>query len=283
MSEAIQFNDGRSEFFENPESVQSHFNAKQRKKIRRSAKKTEPQSQSQTPNSSLILKKIDPITLNQSKAFDAYMAGKNIINLGVAGSGKSFLAMWLALNDIMNGNKKKKLVIIRSAVQSRAMGFMPGNSKEKMKMYETPYTAICSKFFGRSDAYEILKKRGLLEFESTSFLRGETFDNCVILFDEMQNASFEELQTVLTRVGDNTKIMLCGDFGQNDLIFSKYDQSGLGKFMNIIKRMKEFEIINFKIPDIVRSGLVKAFYVALAKEEEDVHSRTIESTTRNNN
>lgn len=274
MTYPIQILDGYGEFFDTPRNATT--NAKQRRKEKRASKQTgnKPDQNQQPNNSSLILKKIEPITENQEKAFAAYNAGKNIANLGVAGTGKSFIAMWLGLNDILNGGKKKKLVIIRSAVQSRAMGFLPGNAKEKMRVYESPYVSICTKLFGRSDAYEILKKRGLIEFESTSFLRGETFENCVIVFDEMQNSSFEELQTVLTRVGENTKIMLCGDFGQNDLIYSKYDQSGLAKFMNIVKRMKEFSIVNFKIDDICRSGLVKSFYIALAKEDEYVSAKS---------
>ncbi len=265
MTGTIDKYDGNREFFEAPQLPPT---AREKRKAKRAARtRTEP------VQSSLFLKKIEPITTSQKKAFAAYQNNKHIANLGVAGSGKSFVAMWLGLNEIMNGGNKNKLVIIRSAVQSRAMGFLPGNAKEKMRMYETPYVSICTKMFGRSDSYEILKKRGQVEFESTSFLRGETFENCVIIFDEIQNASFEELQTVLTRVGDNTKIMLCGDFGQNDLIYSKYDQSGLAKFMNVLKRMKEFEIINYGINDIVRSGLVKSFYVALAKEDEFVCSR----------
>jgi len=142
------------------------------------------------------------------------------------------------------------------------MGFLPGNAKEKTKVYEGPYYDICTKLFGRGDAYEILKQRGNVEFVSTSFLRGSTFDDCIIVVDEMQNMNDQELHTVMTRVGENCRIIFAGDVKQDDLTSERFkESSGLKEFMSIIENMKEFKFVEFHKEDIVRSDLVKSYII----------------------
>lgn len=210
-----------------------------------------------------IDKGIRPMTKNQELAFDAWEDGYNLMLHGIAGTGKTFLALLFALNDTMSpDNPHEKVYIIRSTVPSRDMGFLPGNQKEKMAVYEGPYVSICTKLFGRQDAYSILKTRDTVEFISSSFLRGETFDNCILIIDECQNMADQELHTIMTRVGINCKIIFCGDVKQDDLTSErKKEVSGLRAFMPIIKNMQEFDFIEFVADDIVRSALVKSYII----------------------
>lgn len=209
---------------------------------------------------------ISPMTKNQEKAFDAWEDDYNLMLHGIPGTGKTFLALLFALKSVMvSGSIYKKVVIIRSTVPSRDMGFLPGSQKEKMAVYEGPYESICTKLFGRADAYGVLKSRDTIEFISTSFLRGETFDDCIIIVDEAQNMTFHELSTVATRMGNNCKIIFAGDFGQTDLLRSDRDQSGIRDFMKIVSIMSEFAVVEFDIDDIVRSGIVKSFILAKIK------------------
>jgi len=209
------------------------------------------------------IKDIDPMTDTQEDAFDAWDDGFNLMLHGMAGTGKTFLALYFSLSEIFEQNSYyNKLFIIRSVVPSRDMGFLPGSQKEKMKVYEGPYYDICNKLFQRGDAYEILKQRNQVEFMSTSFLRGETFDDCILVVDEVQNMSDQELHTVMTRVGENCRIIFCGDVKQDDLTSERYnEQSGLANFMKIIDRMKEFKFVEFEANDIVRSALVKSYII----------------------
>jgi phosphate starvation-inducible protein PhoH len=156
-------------------------------------------------------------------------------------------------------------MIIRSIVSSRDVGFLPGTIKEKMAVYEEPYRGIFSELFGRGDAYEVLKNKGIVEFCSTSYLRGTTLNNTFVILDEFQNCNYEEIRTILTRLGKNTRIFLCGDTRQNDLYRSKYDVSGMEEIVSVLETMKEFDIIDFGVEDIVRSDIVKSFIIA---EEE---------------
>ena len=209
------------------------------------------------------IKDIDPMTDTQEDAFDAWDDGFNLMLHGMAGTGKTFLALYFSLSEIFEQNSYyNKLFIIRSVVPSRDMGFLPGSQKEKMKVYEGPYYDICNKLFQRGDAYEILKQRNQVEFMSTSFLRGETFDDCILVVDEVQNMSDQELHTVMTRVGENCRIIFCGDVKQDDLTSERYNEhSGLANFMKIIDRMKEFKFVEFEANDIVRSALVKSYII----------------------
>ena len=203
------------------------------------------------------------MTKNQELAFDAWDDDFNVMLHGIAGTGKTFLALLFALTDVMNtSNLYKKVFIIRSTVPSRDMGFLPGTQKEKMAVYEGPYATIATKIFGRGDAYSVLKQKNLVEFISSSFLRGETFDDCILLVDECQNMADQELHTIMTRVGNNCKIIFCGDVKQDDLTSErKKELSGLRAFMPIIKNMREFAFVEFVTDDIVRSDIVRSYII----------------------
>lgn len=207
------------------------------------------------------LRYFDPLTDNQKIAFNSFH-NKNLMLHGIAGTGKSFMAMYLSLKEILNNpdSQFKRVVIVRTVVPTRDMGFLPGNSKEKTKVYEAPYYAICNELFGRGDAYDYLKNKGLVEFISTSFIRGITLNNSIVIVDEMQNATLHELDSVITRIGHNCKIIFCGDFRQSDFT-REHEKSGLTDFMRVVKSMRSFDLIEFDANDIVRSQLVREYII----------------------
>lgn len=207
------------------------------------------------------LKRIEPLTDNQKLSFEAYNQNRNLMLHGIAGTGKSFISLYLALNQVLGDNSQyRKIVIVRSVVPTRDMGFLPGNNKEKTKVYEAPYYAICSELFGRSDAYEYLKNRNIIDFISTSFIRGITLNDSIVIVDEIANLTGHELDSVITRIGKNCKVIFCGDFRQSD--FTKdQEKNGLMDFMKIIKRMRSFEFVDFQKEDIVRSSMVKNYII----------------------
>jgi phosphate starvation-inducible PhoH-like protein len=212
----------------------------------------------------LELKHIQPITDNQVRTFLAYDKGNNLFLHGCAGTGKTFISIYLALKELEDGrSRRRKLVIIRTAQSSKDIGFLPGDEKRKLEVYEAPYKAICAELYHRDDAYEILKQKGLIEFHSTSFLRGTTIDDAIILVDEVQNQRYVELRTVLTRTGDHSRVILCGDTKQDDLTSERYkESSGLVDMMRVFSRMGDMYTIQFEIDDIVRSGFVRDFIIA---------------------
>lgn len=200
-------------------------------------------------------------TPRQKQFFQKFKDYQVLSLSGFAGSGKSFCALAAALKSVEKG-EHAEVLIIRSAVPSREIGFMPGGKKEKISVYESPYTSICTKLYNRGDAYSILKQKGILQFESTSFLRGETFDNKILLIDEAQNMSDIELFTILTRVGVNCKVIICGDAMQDDLTSERYkERSGYLKMLTILQGMDEVLNIEFGVDDIVRSGFVKSLII----------------------
>lgn len=204
-----------------------------------------------------------PMTDAQKDAFDAWDDGFNLMLHGIAGTGKTFLALYFALKEVWNRKTPyKKVFIIRSTVSTRDQGFQPGTRAQKEAVYEEPYPPIASVIFGRGDAYQLLKQRQMVEFRSTSFLRGATFDDCIIVVDEMQNMSDGELHTIMTRVGQNCKIIFAGDIKQDDLTSKRFnEESGIRDFMRIIEKMDEFEFVEFLAEDIVRSDLVKSYII----------------------
>jgi predicted ribonuclease YlaK len=216
------------------------------------------------------LKTFDPLTDNQKKFFDAYKRQDYFIALhGVAGTGKTFCALYKALEEVLDRNNPfQKIIVVRSAVQSREIGHLPGDVSDKMEIYQQPYRQICETLFGRKDAWDRLEEQGHIEFISTSFIRGMSFDNAIIIVDEMQNLSFEEIDTVMTRVGYRSKIMWCGDYRQTDLNKKKNDVTGILKFFEIAHHMDAFTRIEFSVDDIVRSSLVKDYIVAKLKVED---------------
>jgi phosphate starvation-inducible protein PhoH len=226
------------------------------------------------------LKKFEPLTPNQALFFEAYKRGDYFTMLcGSAGTGKSFIATYKALEEVLDRSSSfHRVVIVRSAVQSRDLGFTPGSVEEKMSLYEQPYMQICHTLFGRRDAYEALKECGRVEFISTSFIRGMSFDDAIIIVDECQNMTFEELSTIMTRVGYRSKIIFCGDYKQTDLYRNNKDKSGMKKFHEIAKMMPSFTNIEFTTEDIVRSSLVKDFLIAVDKYENIMREDPLVST-----
>lgn len=221
------------------------------------------------------MKTFDPLTSNQKKFFDAYKQGDYFIALhGVAGTGKTFIAMYRALEEVLDkSNPFNRIIIVRSAVPSREVGHLPGDINEKTEIYRQPYQQICQTLFGRPDAYQRLEEQGHIEFISTSFIRGMSFDDAIILVDEMQNMTFEEIDTVMTRVGYRSKIIWCGDYRQTDLNKKKNDVTGILKFFDIAMHMSAFTKIEFTADDIVRSSLVKEYILAKLKYEDHVEGK----------
>lgn len=215
--------------------------------------------------SNLKIQPVTPLTENQKLTFASYNKDKNILLHGLAGTGKTFISMYLALDEILSkGSLYNKLIIVRSIVPTRDIGFLPGNTKEKTKVYEGPYYAICTELFGRGDSYELLKTKGVIDFMSTSFIRGMTLNDSIIIVDEINNMTFHELDSVITRIGRNCKLLMCGDFRQSDLS-KQSERQGLTSFMSILTRMDSFDYVEFKEDDIVRSGLVKEYILAKDK------------------
>ena len=215
------------------------------------------------------MKTFDPLTENQKQFYEAYKRGDYFIALhGVAGTGKSFIAVYKALEEVLDkSNTFDKVIIVRSAVQGREIGHLPGDIEGKLEIYRQPYIQICDTLFGRRDAYQRLEEQHAIEFISTSFIRGMTFDDAIIIVDEMQNMTYEEIDTVMTRVGHRSKIIWCGDYRQCDLK-RRDDKSGLVKFFDIAKLMTAFTKIEFTTDDIVRSSLVKDYILAKIQLED---------------
>ncbi len=232
---------------------------------RKERKRAREEKRNQQVN--LEMRTVKPITSNQRKAFDSFWSGKNMMLHGCAGVGKTYIAIYLGLQAILTDKAYDRLLIVRSVVPTRDMGFLPGNQQEKMKVYEAPYYAICTELFGRGDAYEVLKSKDIVKFISTSFVRGINFENCVVVVDEIQNLTFHEADSIITRTSKNCRLIYSGDIRQSDLNKGR-EKSGLRDFMEIIKRMKSFDMIEFDTSDICRSSLVKD-YIMIRNQLED--------------
>ena len=227
---------------------------------------TAKQMKRKKPINSDFLLDVKPLTENQEKLFDDYKKGKNIFAYGAAGTGKTFIVLYNALKEVLNERTPyEKIYIVRSLVSTREIGFLPGDHEDKSALYQIPYKNMVKYMFEMpSDAdfemlYGNLKAQGTISFWSTSFIRGTTFDNAILIIDECQNLNFHELDSIITRVGENTKIMLCGDASQSDLT-KTYERNGILDFIKIIRNMEdEFGITEFGVNDIVRSGLVKKY------------------------
>lgn len=204
--------------------------------------------------------------LNEAQAImiRSYFEGNHIIADGSAGTGKTFLSMWLALNSILSKDEHQdKIILVRSAVPSREIGFLPGSAEEKLEPYELPYKDIFAHVLDKYSAYDDLKASHKVSFMPTSFIRGLTWDNAIIIIDELQNLTFHEINSILTRVGTNSRIIACGDYQQSDLNHKKYDTTGIKDFLTVAKNMKEFDIVSFTKYDIVRSDFVKSWICAM--------------------
>lgn len=211
--------------------------------------------------------KVSPITDNQKKAFAAYKQGKNLFLYGAAGTGKTFISLYLAMQEVLDNRTPYDTVyLVRSAVPTREIGFLPGDEEDKTALFQVPYQNMVKFMFEQpnetafNNLYDKLKNQGSLFFLTTSFLRGITLDNAIIIVDECQNLNFHELDSITTRVGQDSKIIFCGDILQTDLQ-KQYEKEGMSKFMQILEAMNEFEMVEFNIGDIVRSGFVKNYLI----------------------
>ena len=220
-------------------------------------------------NSDLV--KVEPITDNQKLVFNSYKKGQNQFLYGCAGTGKTFVTLYLAMNEVLRSDTPyDRVVMVRSLIPTREIGFLPGDEEDKAALYQVPYSNMVQYMFKQpneqafSMLYDKLKTQGSFYFLSTSFLRGLTFDNSIIIVDECQNLNFHELDTIITRVGQDSKIIFCGDFMQTDL--SKVsERNGLFDFLRILEEMKEFNCVEFNIGDIVRSGFVRNYLIQKTK------------------
>ena len=215
-----------------------------------------------------IIKTIDPLTDNQEELFKQYKLQQNVVAYGAAGTGKTFITLYNALRDVLDERTPyEKIYIVRSLVATREIGFLPGDHEDKSSLYQIPYKNMVKYMFEMPDdsAFEMLygnlKTQGTISFWSTSFIRGTTLDNCIILVDEFQNLNFHELDSIITRVGEDTKIMFCGDATQSDLL-KQNERNGIIDFMRVLRLMPSVELIEFGVDDIVRSGLCKEYLVA---------------------
>lgn len=216
------------------------------------------------------LKEVNPLTVNQERTFDAWERGGHLLLTGTAGTGKSFLTVYLGMQAILENKEQTKMIIVRSVVPTRDMGFLPGSNKEKSKVYEAPYYSIFSELFGRSDAYEYLKNKNVVEFMTTSFVRGITINDAIIVVDELQNMTPNELHSVFTRIGKNCRVVFAGDIKQNDLNPRK-EESGFKDFFKVINKLNSFASIEFDRDDIVRSSIVREYIIA----REDLEDRGV--------
>ena len=215
-----------------------------------------------------FFKEIKPLTPNQERFFDQYDENKNLVAYGCAGTGKTFITLYRAIQDVLDPKTPyEKVYIVRSLVATREIGFLPGDHEDKSWLYQIPYKHMVKYMFQMQDdaafemLYSNLKAQGTIDFWSTSFIRGTTFDNAILLVDEFQNLNFHELDSMITRVGENSKIMFCGDATQTDLV-KQNERSGIIDFIRVLRNMSSFDIIEFSADDICRSGLVKEYIIA---------------------
>jgi len=229
---------------------------------------TTKQMKRKKPLGSNYLVDITPLNDNQKRLFKSYKDGKHLVAYGVAGTGKTFISLYNAISDVLNESTPyEQIYLVRSLVATREIGFLPGDHEDKADIYQIPYKNMVKYMFQMpSDAdfemlYGNLKAQDTIKFWSTSFLRGTTLDNSIVIVDEFQNLNFHEMDSIITRVGENTRIIFCGDASQSDLVKTN-DRNGIVDFMNVLRKMPSFDIIEFGIDDIVRSGLVKEYLTA---------------------
>ena len=229
---------------------------------------TTKQMKRKKPIGNTYLLDIEPITDNQKKLFDSYAEGKHLVAYGTAGTGKTFISLYNALADVLDETTPyERIYLVRSLVSTREIGFLPGDHEDKADIYQIPYKNMVKYMFQMpTDAdfemlYGNLKAQETIKFWSTSFIRGTTLDNAIVIVDEFQNLNFHELDSIITRVGENSRIIFCGDASQSDLVKTN-DRNGIHDFLNILRKMPSFDIIEYGIDDIVRSGLVKEYIIA---------------------
>ena len=229
---------------------------------------TAKQMRRKKPINADFLRDIEPLTENQEELYRCYKNDQNLVAYGAAGTGKTFITLYNALEDVLDPRTPyEKIYIVRSLVATREIGFLPGDHEDKSLLYQIPYKNMVKYMFEMStDAdfemlYGNLKTQGTISFWSTSFIRGTTFDNAIIIVDEFQNLNYHELDSIITRVGENTKIMFCGDASQSDLAKTN-ERNGIHDFIKVLRVMPSFDMVEFGLQDIVRSGLCKEYLLA---------------------
>lgn len=229
---------------------------------------TAKQMKRKKPINSDLLLDINPLTDNQRRFFESYSEDKHLVAYGCAGTGKTFIALYNALQDVLNEvTPYEKVYIVRSLVATREIGFLPGDHEDKSSLYQIPYKNMVKYMFEMPTdtdfdmLYGNLKAQETISFWSTSFIRGTTFDNAILIIDEFQNLNFHELDSIITRIGENSKIIFCGDATQSDLTKTN-ERNGIVDFMNILRKMPSFDLVEFGVDDIVRSGIVKEYLLA---------------------
>ena len=229
---------------------------------------TAKQMKRRKPINNDFLRDIEPLTPNQQILFNSYASGKNVVAYGCAGTGKTFITLYNAIKDVLDEKTPyEKVYVVRSLVATREIGFLPGDHEDKSSLYQIPYKHMVKYMFEMPTEadfhmlYGNLKTQGTLDFWSTSFIRGTTFDKTIVIVDEYQNLNYHELDSIMTRVGSQSKIMFCGDATQSDLIKTN-ERNGIIDFMRVLRLMPSVDVIEFGIEDIVRSGLVKEYLMA---------------------
>ena len=229
---------------------------------------TSKQMKRKKPINADMMRDIEPLTDNQKSLFEAYAKDQNLVAYGVAGTGKTFITLYNALKDVLDPSTPyEKVYIVRSLVATREIGFLPGDHDDKSYLYQIPYKHMVKYMFEMpSEAdfnmlYGNLKAQDTIDFWSTSFISGTTFDKTIVVVDEFQNLNYHELDSIMTRVGTQSKIMFCGDASQSDLIKTN-ERNGIIDFMQILRIMSSVDVIEFGVEDIVRSGLVKEYILA---------------------
>ena len=242
--------------------------AVKRRKTFPAAKQTAKQMRRKKPINIDHLKTIEPLTSNQERVFKSYSEGKHLVLHGAAGTGKTFISLYLALQQVLDeGNPYDKVYMVRSLVPTREIGFLPGDHEDKSNLYQIPYKNMVKYMFEMPDdnafqlLYDNLRTQETISFWSTSFIRGTTFDNSVIIVDEFSNLNFHELDSIITRIGQNCRIIFSGDVAQSDLVKNN-ERTGILDFLQIVQAMPSFDSIEFGIDDIVRSGLVREYLIA---------------------
>ena len=235
---------------------------------------TAKQMKRKKPINSDFLAPVEAITDNQKLLFDEYDKGQNIVAYGAAGTGKTFVTLYKALREVLDENSPyEKVYLVRSLVATREIGFLPGDHDDKSALYQIPYKNMVKyMFMCNTDSdfdmlYGNLMAQETLKFWSTSFLRGTTLDKAIIIVDEFQNLNGHELDSIMTRVGEDSKIHFCGDASQSDLVKAS-ERTGIMDFLSILDLMPSISKIEFGLDDIVRSGLCKEYL--LAKHESGV-------------
>ena len=229
---------------------------------------TAKQMKRKKPINTDLMRDIEPLTPNQQSLFEAYAADKNLVAYGCAGTGKTFITLYNALRDVLDQETPyEKIYIVRSLVATREIGFLPGDHEDKSSLYQIPYKHMVKYMFEMPTEadfqmlYSNLKAQGTIDFWSTSFIRGTTFDRTIVIVDEYQNLNFHELDSIMTRIGEDSKIMFCGDATQSDLV-KQNERNGVVDFMRVLRLMPSVDLIEFGVEDIVRSGLCKEYILA---------------------